>query len=139
MADVYWIGVYLGVGVGIGVLLAGILGASRAGLLVAVALAGAAGFALGIALADPPEASAAALGGIFGSVSTAELVRGALRRGGARVATAFLIAGAAAALVALAFIPLVGYLEALALPLLAIRMRRKEPDRYAGLRSLARD
>jgi hypothetical protein len=39
----------------------------------------------------------------------------------------------------LAFIPLVGYLEAVALPVLGARLRRREPARYAGLRSLARD
>jgi hypothetical protein len=37
----------------------------------------------------------------------------------------------------LALIPLVGFLEFLALPLLAVRMRRRQPERYAGLRTLA--
>jgi hypothetical protein len=46
---------------------------------------------------------------------------------------------AALVVAALAFVPLVGYLETLALPLLAARMRRRQPERYAGLRSLARD
>jgi len=32
-----------------------------------------------------------------------------------------------------------GYLEALAVPLLGARLRRRAPDRHAGLRSLARD
>jgi hypothetical protein len=139
MADVYWIGVFLALGLGIGVLLAGVLAASRAGLLVAVVLAAVAGFLLGISLGDEPEAAAAALGGIFGAASAAELVRGALRRGGPRLATALLVAGGAAALVLLGLIPLVGYLEAVGLPLLAIRMRRQQPERYAGLRTLARD
>ena len=40
---------------------------------------------------------------------------------------------------ALALIPFVGYLEAVALPALAGRARRRQPERYAGLRSLARD
>ncbi|HET8651473.1 MAG TPA: hypothetical protein VFM13_02770 [Gaiellaceae bacterium] len=139
MAAVYWIGVYLGLGLGIGAALAGLLGASRAGMLVAVGLAATLGFAAGIVLGDETEAAAAALGGIFGAVSTAELVRGALRRGGMRAATALLVAGGGAALIALALIPLMGYIEALALPLLAIRMRRLQPERYAGLRTLARD
>ena len=139
MADVYWIGVFLGLGLGIGVLLAGLLGASRAGLLVAVASAAVAGFVLGIVLSDEPQAAAGAIGGIFGCVAAAELVRGALRRGGARLGTALLVGVAALAVAALAFIPLIGYLEALALPVLAARMRRRQPERYAGLRSLARD
>jgi hypothetical protein len=139
MADVYWIGVFLGLGLGIGVLLAGLLGASRAGLLAAVALAGVAGFVVGIALSDEPQAAAGAIGGILGGVGTAEIVRGALRRGGARMGTALLVGVAALVVAALAFVPLVGYLETLALPLLAARMRRRQPERYAGLRSLARD
>ncbi|MDX6442626.1 MAG: hypothetical protein QOE43_2355, partial [Gaiellaceae bacterium] len=32
-----------------------------------------------------------------------------------------------------------GYLEALALPVLAARLRRRAPERYAGLRTLAKD
>jgi hypothetical protein len=139
MADVYWIGVFLGLGLAIGVLLAGLLGASRAGVLAAVALAAAAGFALGIFLGDEPEAAACALGGIFGGAATAEIVRGALRRGGARTGTALLVGAAALAVAVLAFVPVLGYLETLALPVLAARMRRRRPERYAGLRTLARD
>jgi hypothetical protein len=105
MEDIYWIGVFLGLGLAIGVLLAGVLGASRPGLLAAVGLAAVAGFVLGYAL------------------------------GG----TALLVGGAALAVAAAAFIPLVGYLGTLGLPLLAARMRRRRPERYAGLRTLARD
>jgi hypothetical protein len=139
MADVYWIGVFLGLGLGIGVLLAGLLAGSRAGMLVAVALAAATGFLLGIWLGDEPDAAAAALGGIFGTVSASELVRGALGRGGMRLGTAVLLGSAGAAIAVLAFVPLFGYLATVAVPLLAIRMRRRQPERYAGLRTLARD
>ena len=137
MADVYWIGVFLGLGLGVGILFAGVLGATRAGLLVAIALAAVVGFALGIWLGDEPDAAAGAIGGLFGAVSAGEIVRGALRRGGARLGTALLVAAAAAAVAVLALVPLVGYLEFLALPFLAIRLRRRQPERYAGLRTLA--
>ena len=40
---------------------------------------------------------------------------------------------------ALAFVPVVGYLEALAVPLFGLRLRRNAPDKHAGLRTLARD
>jgi hypothetical protein len=40
---------------------------------------------------------------------------------------------------ALALVPFLGYLEAAALPVVARRARRLEPERYAGLRTLARD
>ena len=39
----------------------------------------------------------------------------------------------------LAFVPVVGYLEALAVPLFGLRLRRSAPDKHAGLRTLARD
>ena len=137
MADVYWIGVFLGIGVGIGVLLAGVLGRSRTALLVGVTLAAVAGFAVGIWLGEEPEAAAGAIGGIFGAVSAAEILGRALRRGGERLGTALIGGAAGVALGVLALIPVVGYLELLALPILALRMRRAEPERYAGLRTLA--
>ncbi len=40
---------------------------------------------------------------------------------------------------ALAFIPVVGYLEAPVIPALAVRLRRRDDGRFAGLRILARD
>jgi len=39
----------------------------------------------------------------------------------------------------LAWVPVVGYLEAVFVPAFAARLRRRAPERYAGLRSLARD
>ena len=40
---------------------------------------------------------------------------------------------------ALAFVPIVGYVLAVALPAFGLRTRSREPDRHAGLRTLARD
>ncbi len=47
--------------------------------------------------------------------------------------------GAAVVLAALALVPAVGFLEALGVPALAARLRRRSPERYEGLRTLARD
>jgi hypothetical protein len=66
------------------------------------------------------------------------IVRGALRRGGTRGGTALLVAVAAVAAAGLAFVPVVGFVEAVALPALAVRLRRRSPERYAGLRTLAK-
>jgi hypothetical protein len=49
------------------------------------------------------------------------------------------VSGAALVAAGIAFIPVAGYLVAIALPLLALRLRRAAPERYAGLRTLARD
>ena len=72
-------------------------------------------------------------------MGSAQVVRGALRRGGTRGGTAALVALAALVVAALGLIPGVGYLEALALPALGARIRRRGGERYAGLRILARD
>jgi hypothetical protein len=64
---------------------------------------------------------------------------GALRRGGTRSGTVVLLAGAALVLAGIAFIPVVGYVVAIVLPALALLLRRKRPERYAGLRTLAKD
>jgi hypothetical protein len=50
-----------------------------------------------------------------------------------------LVGLAGVGIAALALIPFVGYLQAVAVPAVAARARRREPERYAGLRSLARD
>ena len=140
MGGWYWIGVAAGLGAALGVLIAG--GVRR--LLLTAAVAAAAGAGIGVALdAWQPggvgDIAAAALGGVLGALGAAQIVHGALRRGGTRGGTAVIVAGAALVAAGLAWVPVVGYLEALALPGLAARLRRREPERYAGLRTLAKD
>ena len=139
MGSWYWIGVCAGLGVGIGVLLAGMLAGTRTALAAGLLLAAGAGVALGFALGQWDEAVGGGAGGALGSIGAAQLVAGSLRRGGARLGTAVFVGLAALVLVALAWIPVVGYLEATLVPLLAARLRGRAPERYAGLRSLARD
>jgi len=135
----YWIGVCAGLGVGIGVLLAALFGASRALLAAALVLAAGAGVVVGFALGQWDEAVGGGAGGALGSLGAAQLVAGTLRRGGTRLGTALFIGAAAVLLAALAWIPGVGYVEATVVPALAARLRGRVPERYAGLRSLARD
>ena len=78
------------------------------------------------------------VGAVIGSVSAAAIVRGAARRGATLGGTAFLLIGAAVVVGLLALIPVVGYLEAVALPVVAARRARQGPEKYAGLRSLAK-
>jgi len=140
----YWIGVSAGLGVGVGVLLAGLVGTARAAL-VGVGLAahvGGAAIGYGIDAWQPGgwgDVAAGALGALLGAIGAALVVAGALRRGGTRGGTALLVSGAALVVAALAWVPVLGFLEALVLPVLAIRIRRRRPERYAGLRTLARD
>jgi hypothetical protein len=139
MWEWYRIGLALGIGVGIGVLAAAMLARAGRWIVLAVLVAAAAGFGVGLAVDDWQEAVGGALGGVLGSLGSVELVRGALRRGGTRGATTMLVGAGAVAIAALALIPAVGYLEAVAAPLLGARLRRRSGERYAGLRTLARD
>ena len=78
------------------------------------------------------------MAGLVGGVASAVVVAGALRRGGTRGGTALLVGVASLVVAAAAFVPVLGYLEALALPALAVRLRRRAGERYAGLRTLAK-
>jgi hypothetical protein len=51
---------------------------------------------------------------------------------------ALILAGAAVAVFTLALVPIVGFLEAVAIPALAMRARRRAGEKYAGLRTLAK-
>ncbi len=128
-----------GLGVAIGVLVAAVLGATRALLAAALVLAAGAGVLVGLGLGGWDEAVGGAAGGALGALGAAQLVAGTLRRGGTRFGTAAFIGLAALILAALAWIPGVGYVEATVVPALAARLRGRVAERYAGLRSLARD
>jgi hypothetical protein len=131
----YWIGVCAGLGAALGVLGLGVFGDVRVALPVTLVAAAAAGWFL----AEWSGVIAGAIGGVLGSVGATPTVRGALARGGTRAGTAVLVGGAALVLAALSFVPVLGYLLALALPVLGLRVRRREGERHAGLRILARD
>ncbi|HYK07375.1 MAG TPA: hypothetical protein VEW11_06360 [Gaiellaceae bacterium] len=139
MGDWYTIGLALGLGTSLGVLFAGLLSSTPLGRIAAVLLGGAAGAAVGFVIDDWTEVLAGAVGGFVGGAAAVIVVAGALRRGGTRGGLALIVAAVAAGLAGLAFVPGAGYLEAVALPGLAARLRRTQADRYAGLRSLARD
>ena len=139
MGDWYTIGLALGLGLAVGVLLAGALASTPLGRIAAVVLAAAGGVVIGLLLDDWTEMVAGAVGGVIGALSALVIVSGALRRGGTRGGLAAIVATAALVLGALAIVPVVGYLQAVALPALAARLRRAQGERYAGLRSLAKD
>ena len=139
MGDWYWIGVSAGLGVGIGVLVTALVGARRAALAAALVVAGGLGILVGLGVGEWDEAIGGGAGGVLGSLGGAQVVAGTLRRGGTRFGIAAIVAAAAVVLAALAWISAVGYLEAAVVPALAGRLRRRAPERYAGLRSLAKD
>ena len=139
MGEWYEIGRFVGFGVALGVFAVGIV--IGRWTLVAAAVGGAAAmaFVLGLAVFDWDEGLGGFLGGLLGGFGVVPLVGGAFRRGGTRLGLGIYVALAALVLAALAFVPGLGYVEALAAPALAARLRRRAPERYAGLRTLARD
>src|SRR6266550_4039072 len=102
----YTIGILVGIGAAAGILTAALVPR----FVVAALVAAAAGIVIGVLGATP-------------------VVAGALRRGGTRGGTAALVGAGALVAAGLAFVPVVGYLEAAVLPLLGLRLRRREPDR----------
>ena len=80
----------------------------------------------------------ALVGGLIGAVSASFVARGALRRGATPGGTAFLVGSAAIVVALLALVPVVGYVMAVVVPAAAARRVRQEPERHAGLRTLAK-
>jgi hypothetical protein len=134
----YWIGLTLGLGVAVGLLLAAVFAAWRYGVVVSVLGALAIGVVGGLLLRGWIGVPGALVGAVVGSLSASVVARGALRRGATRGGTVFLMGAAALVVASLAFVPLVGYVVSVAVPAIAARRARSEPERYAGLRTLAK-
>jgi hypothetical protein len=135
MGTWYTIGLFAGLGAALGVALTGglrrwLLSAPAAAVVIV---------AVALIVKHWEQAVGGGAGAVLGAGGAAPLVAGTLRRGGTRGGTAALLGVAALVGAGLAFIPVVGYLEALAVPLFGLRLRRRTPDTHAGLRTLARD
>ena len=139
MGGWYTVGLAAGLGAAAGVLAAALVAATRAGVPGAALLGALAGGAIALAFGDWPEIAAGALGGALAGAGAAPVARGTLARGGTRGGTAIMLGGVAIGLAGLAFIPVVGYLEPVAVLAVGARLRRRAGERYAGLRILARD
>ena len=138
MGDWYEVGVTLGLGIAAGLLLAGLLAAWRYGLLTSVLGALAVGALAGLLVKGWIGLPGALVGGLIGAVSASLVARGALRRGATPGGTAFLVGSSAIVVGLLALVPVVGYVMAVVVPATAARRVRREPDRHAGLRTLAK-
>jgi hypothetical protein len=138
MGGWYEIGITVALGLGAGILCAGLFAGRRFGFVLTAAAAIAIGLGAGLFVQGWEGAAGGAVGAVIGAVSAAVIVRGASRRGATLGGTAFLLAGAALVIAALGLIPVVGYVEAVVVPALAARRSRGGPQKYAGLRSLAK-
>ena len=134
----YTVGLCLGLGLGLAVAITGILGTNVLGIGAATIVGAVLGGAIGVLIGDTPETIAGAVGGVVGALSAAAVVVGALRRGATRFGVGAYVGALGVLICLLALVPLVGYVLAVALPLLAARMRGRQAARFAGLRTLAK-
>jgi hypothetical protein len=134
----YTIGLALALGLGLGVILSALVGVNATGVGVAAVVGAAVGALFGVALGEIPEIAAGAIGGALGALSAAAVVLGAMRRGATRLGVATFVGFAGVLVILVGLIPVVGYIEAVVLPLLAARMRGRQATRFAGLRTLAK-
>ena len=118
--------------VGLGTAIGIALSAALRRLPVALAVAAVVGAVIGLLVWGWPQAIGGAIGAACGVAGAMPLVVGTLRRGGTR-------GGDQRADAALAFVPILGYLEAVVVLVLGARLRRRAPQTHAGLRTLARD
>jgi hypothetical protein len=139
MWEWYRIGLALGLGIAIGGLLSALIAPRRWLVFAVAALSAAAGAGVGYAIGGWHEAVGGGVGGALGVLVIAPLVAGTLARGGTRGGTALLVGLGSLVVAALALVPFVGYVEAVALPVATRRASKRRPERYAGLRTLARD
>jgi hypothetical protein len=130
----YSIGILAGLGTAIGIAMMSALRRVPPALVTAAVVS----VVLGFAFSGWAQAVGGLVGALCGVLGSAPLVTGALRRGGTRGGTATLLALVALVGAALAFVPVLGYLEAVAILVLGLRLRRRAPDRHAGLRTLAK-
>jgi hypothetical protein len=138
MHEVWIIGISAGAGAAIGIAAAGLLARSARAPFTAAVLALVAAGVLAWLVFDWKAGLAGAVGGLLGGFGAGVFVRGAVRRGGTASGTAVLLIAAAAVVLALALIPIVGFLEAVAIPAFALRARQRAGEKYAGLRTLAK-
>ena len=134
MGDWYSIGILVGLGASIGVAAVAALARTLPALIVAAVVS----VAIGLVVGQWDEAVGGLVGAACGALGAGPIVTGALRRGGTRGGTAILLGLVALVGAALAFVPVLGYLEALAVPLLGARLRRRSPTPCRAARPVAR-
>ena len=136
----YWIGVASGLGVAAGIAFAALVpGKPVTAAAIAAALGVSAGIGIGLLVGGWWEAVGGAIGGFLGALAAVPIVAAAVRGGGTRFGVGAIVLLAGLGVAALAFVPGVGYAEAVLAPLFAHRIRRRGDRRYAGLRILAKD
>jgi hypothetical protein len=138
MHDLWLIGIAAGIGVALGLAAGGAFARLKRAPVAAAAVALVLGGVLGWVIVDWKGAVAGAIAGALAGFGAATLARNALGRGGTPVGTAILFAAAGVIAFVVSLIPILGFVEAVAIPVVALRSRRRADEKYAGLRTLAK-
>ena len=127
--DWYWVGVALGLGVAAGVA-SGVVGSPRDGEGRSFAIL----LVTFVCVVSGVIAALAVLWAVFGTLAGLFVGVFSFRR-----LSPAAVPAAGLGFAALAFLPFIGYAEAVLAPFVGIRLRRRANERYAGLRILAKD
>jgi hypothetical protein len=138
MHEIWLMGIAAGIGTALGLAAAGAFARSDRAPLLAAAVALVGGGLLGWLLFDWKAGLVGAIAGVLSGFGAGTFARGAVRRGGTPGGTAVILVGAALLALALSFIPIVGFVEAIAIPVVGLRSRQRAGEKYAGLRTLAK-
>ena len=104
----------------------GILGTNVLGIGAAAIVGAVLGGAIGLLIGDTANTVAEAIGGVVGALSAAAVVVEALRRGATRFEVGAYVGALGVVICLFALIPIVGYVLAVLLPVLAARMRGRQ-------------
>ena len=138
MHEIWLMGIAAGIGTALGLAAAGAFARSDRAPLLAAAVALVGGGLLGWLLFDWKAGLVGAIAGVLSGFGAGTFARGAVRRGGTPGGTAVILVGAALLALALSFVPIVGFVEAIAIPVVGLRSRQRAGEKYAGLRTLAK-
>jgi hypothetical protein len=138
MYELWLIGIAAGAGAAFGLGAAGACAGFARAPLFAALVALVAGALVGWLVFDWKAAIAGGIVGALSGFGAGTFARGAVKRGGTSGGTATLLVGAGLVAFVLSFIPIVGFLEGIAIPVLALRARQRAGEKYAGLRTLAK-
>jgi len=138
MHDLWLIGIAAGVGVAFGLAVGGALARFDWAPAGAAAVALVVGGALGWLIVDWKGGVAGAVAGLLSGFGGGTLARNAVRRGGTPGGTAAIFVALGLLALGVSLIPFLGFIEAVAIPIVALRSRQRADEKYAGLRTLAK-